>query len=120
MKKVLLFCAVAIALTSFGRYDIHDEIAAKIESAKAACGPDCYRVICTNGVWQGFTKSEYDAYVKSERENIIKANKISKDARDKLKRRGIRKFSKEELQKRREKIRARMKRVTKPHKSQVK
>ena len=39
------------------------EITAKFAAAKAACGPDCYRVIVTNGVYVGMTKPQYDAYI---------------------------------------------------------
>lgn len=38
------------------------EITAKLAAAKAACGPDCYRVIHTNGVYVGMTKEQYEAH----------------------------------------------------------
>ena len=38
------------------------EITAKLAAAKAACGPDCYRVIQTNGVYVGMTKAQYEAH----------------------------------------------------------
>lgn len=38
------------------------EITAKLAAAKAACGPDCYRVVHTNGVYVGMTKAQYEAH----------------------------------------------------------
>lgn len=56
-------------------------ITAKFAAAKAAC-PDCYRVVVTNGVYVGMTKSQYDAYNAAKAEEgrrdrkIIQARKI--------------------------------------------
>lgn len=38
------------------------EVTAKLAAAKAACGPECYRVIQTNGVYVGMTKAQYEAH----------------------------------------------------------
>ena len=38
------------------------EITAKLAAAKAACGPECYRVVFTNGVAVGMTKAQYEAH----------------------------------------------------------
>jgi len=53
------------------------EITAKLAAAKAACGPDCYRVIQTNGVYVGMTKAQYEAYEAEAASNkVIRARGI--------------------------------------------
>lgn len=47
------------------------EITAKLAAAKAACGPDCYRVIFTNGVAVGMTKVQWDAYQAASASNKV-------------------------------------------------
>ncbi len=43
-------------------------ITAKFAAAKAACGPDCYRVLCTNGVYVAFTKPQFEEYERQKAE----------------------------------------------------
>ena len=47
------------------------DITAKLAAAKAACGPDCYRVIFTNGVAVGMTKVQWDAYQAASASNKV-------------------------------------------------
>lgn len=51
-------------------------ITAKFAAAKAACGPDCYRVLCTNGVYVAFTKPQYDAYQAAKAEGAKRDREI--------------------------------------------
>ncbi len=56
MKRVLFI----LSIMAFGPALAADTVAQRLAAAKAAC-PNCYRVICTNGVYVGVTKTEYDA-----------------------------------------------------------
>lgn len=47
------------------------EITAKFAAAKAACGPECYRVVFTNGVAVGMTRAQYDAYQAASASNKV-------------------------------------------------
>ncbi len=51
-------------------------ITAKFAAAKAACGPDCYRVLCTNGVYVGMTKPQYDAYQAAKADEAMRDREI--------------------------------------------
>ncbi len=51
-------------------------VTAQLKSAKAACGPDCYRVLCTNGVYVGMTKPQYDAYQAAKAEEAKRDREI--------------------------------------------
>lgn len=57
------------------------EITAKLAAAKAACGPDCYRVVFTNGVAVGMTREEYEAYRAKSSSKVIRANGIKRENR---------------------------------------
>lgn len=57
------------------------EITAKLAAAKAACGPDCYRVVFTNGVAVGMTMEEYEAYRAKSSNKVIRANGIKRENR---------------------------------------
>ncbi len=57
------------------------EITAKLAAAKAACGPDCYRVVFTNGVAVGMTRDEYEAYRAKSSNKVIRANGIKRENR---------------------------------------
>ena len=58
------------------------EITAKLAAAKAACGPDCYRVVHTNGVAVGMTKVQWDAYQAASASNkVIRAKGTKREKR---------------------------------------
>ena len=51
-------------------------ITAKFAAAKAACGPDCYRVICTNGIYVAFTKPQFEEYERQKAEEAKRDREI--------------------------------------------
>ena len=58
------------------------EITAKLAAAKAACGPECYRVVFTNGVAVGMTRAQYDAYQAASASNkVIRTNGTKREKR---------------------------------------
>ena len=58
------------------------EITAKLAAAKAACGPDCYRVIHTNGVYVGMTRAQYEAHQAASASNkVIRAKGTKREKR---------------------------------------
>ena len=56
MKRVLTI----LFIIALGPAYADMTMAQRLAAAKAAC-PNCFRVICTNGVYVGVTKAEYDA-----------------------------------------------------------
>ena len=68
--------------TSAERARLTAEITAKLAAAKAACGPDCYRVVHTNGVYVGMTRAQYDAYQAASASNkVIRAKGTKREKR---------------------------------------
>ncbi len=59
------------------------EITARLAAAKAACGPECYRVVFTNGVAVGMTKAQWDAYQAGSASNRVIRAKGNRPARKK-------------------------------------
>lgn len=58
------------------------EITAKLAAAKATCGPECYRVVFTNGVAVGMTRAQYDAYQAASASNkVIRAKGTKREKR---------------------------------------
>ena len=58
------------------------EITAKLAAAKAACGPECYRVVFTNGVAVGMTRAQYEAYQAASASNkVIRAKGTKREKR---------------------------------------
>ena len=69
--------------TAAARAKRTEEITAKLAAAKAACGPDCYRVIQTNGVYVGMTKAQYEAHQaeSAAKNRVIRAKGHGKNRR---------------------------------------